>query len=150
MSVCKDMIKTEDMQEMSPDEKYLEARFGKPNPFKTPDGFLDGLADSIINNVERSVANEVPCMAGGDAHVAIGVRHAWWARYRRYVAAAACLVLVAVGAAVYFAAAGPERTNAYAASARHGAEATSSYTYDEIADYTMLDNDDIYSLLASN
>lgn len=146
------MIKTEKMQNIKSDEKYLETRFGKQLHFKTPEGFLDGLADSIMNNVEQQKAGGIIHAAAphptntGKAHEP----HNWWARYRRYVAAAACVAFIGIGATAYFAAGTKEPHDSYAASAKQHTEAAPTYTYDEIADYTMLDNDDIYSLLASN
>lgn len=41
-------------------------------------------------------------------------------------------------------------SNVAASNSNHNVEMGTSASYNEMADYTMLDNDDIYSLLASN
>ncbi|WP_337638168.1 hypothetical protein [Prevotella sp.] len=77
----------------------------------------------------------------------------WWRRARVRIAAAAAACLLLAGGTVFYtySAHHAEPASNMAASApSHNVDVSTSTSYNEIADYTMLDNDDIYSLLASN
>lgn len=110
------------------EEKYIEQCVGKRNPFRVPDGYFDQFADQMMKQLpERQPrANTV------------------WLRPVRY--AAACLCVLIVSAVVYLSlserSAVPEQ--------RLAAQQEEPVTpLDEAADYMMLDNHDIYALLAS-
>uniref|UniRef100_UPI003FEEC958 hypothetical protein n=1 Tax=Prevotella sp. TaxID=59823 RepID=UPI003FEEC958 len=70
-----------------------------------------------------------------------------WRRYRAAIAAAACLCLMAVGATAYFATESPKTNIVASHSAMH--ESISESSIDCVADYTMLDNEDIYALVSN-
>ena len=78
----------------------------------------------------------------------------WWRRTRVRIAAAAACLLVAGGTAFYTYMDSEHHaepvSNVAASNSNHNVEMGTSASYNEMADYTMLDNDDIYSLLASN
>lgn len=126
---------------MKSDEKYIETRFGKKAPFTVPEGYFDNLAKSIMSDV------------GADACVPENTRRAGlWQRCRRYVAAAACAAAVAGGLSVWTASKYGDNGSA-AVAEKHvrqaGAQPAASVSDEEI-NYTMLDNDDMYTLMASN
>lgn len=143
---------------MESDEKYIEARFGKAQPFKVPDGYFDSLVQSVMENADEQVARDAPIVSAKCTDIekdSAFVPMPWWKRYRRYCAAAACGLLVVGGVSSYLAfshdSAGAVRAVA-ATSCDTGTEShvQSSSSYDEEIDYTMLDNEGLYSLMASN
>lgn len=138
---------------MKSDEKYIESRFGKSAPFTVPDGYFDSLAQSIINNA-GPMPEPQPSVELKAPGAEIRRTASWWMRYRLYVAAAACLVFVAMGASVFFASShhadGARNVAKSAHSEQQVGNQQYSGTYDTEIDYTMLDNEDIYSLVASN
>lgn len=136
---------------METDERYIESRLGKKAPFKVPEGYMDNLTQSIISNVEAAGKEAVPAVSASVkiAAPAIG----WWQRYRRYVAAAACVVFVVGGVSVWQAQSSAEAGKAHVATATHDSQYDAS-AYDSMNDeeiyYSMFDNEDMYSLMASN
>lgn len=159
---------------MESDEKYIESRFGRKNPFSTPNGYMDGLAQTIMDaaagtatakglstgaldteTVLRPVAEHVQekqMAARNDAPKA-GV--AWWRRYRVYVAAACCAAMLVAGLSVADVYSGSGKSeNMQSKVADNGGDRdvsqSSSANYDMEMDYTMLDNEDMYTLMASN
>lgn len=142
---------------MESDEKYLERKFGRQNHFAVPDGYLQNLTASVMANVSKQSAcdvseNESVLSDKLTAGVKVVVMQPWWRRARVRIAAAAACLLLAGGTAFYtYSAHHAEPASNMAASApSHNVDVSTSTSYNEIADYTMLDNDDIYSLLASN
>lgn len=146
------------MKSMNSDEKYIELRFGKKMPFKAPEGYMESLSQSIAGRIGADAAAAEPCAA--DAAPAVRVlpaaRKGWWLRGRRYVAAAAC-TLAAVGClSAWLAGQGGRRDGdgqAHAVAA-HAERAAAGSAYGSVSDdeinYTMLDNEDMYTLMASN
>lgn len=159
---------------MESDEKYIESRFGRKNPFSTPNGYIDGLAQTIMNvaansatakgldtetldaaTVSRSVSRPLADRRVASRGVARNVGTTWWRRYRVYVAAACCAVLLVAGlsvADVYSGSGkgGNMQPNVADSGAHHDVSQLSTASYDMEMDYTMLDNEDIYTLMASN
>lgn len=143
---------------MESDEKYIEARFGKAQPFKVPDGYFDGLVQSVMENADEQVAKDVPCASAkctdAKTNSAFVSMPLWWKRYRRYCAAAACALFVLGGVSSYWAFShdSADAVRAVAATCDTSTESRvqSSSSYDEEIDYTMLDNEGLYSLMASN
>ncbi len=150
---------------MESDEKYIESRFGKKVPFTVPEGYFDNLAKSIVDNVASAPVpddveptvninnNAEPVSVAMNAEQAKTVGFNWWHRYRVRIAAAACVAFVVAGMSMYFAFS-PTDANGNKNVAIHGGStvesSASSSTSDMEIDYAMLDNDDIYSLMASN
>lgn len=136
---------------METDERYIELHFGKKAPFKVPDGYLDNLTQSIISNVEAAGKEAVPAAPASVKSAAPAV--GWWQRYRRYVAAAACVAFVVGGVSVWQAQSSTEADKPHVATATNNSSYDAS-AYDSVSDeeiyYSMLDNEDMYSLMASN
>lgn len=130
---------------MKSDENYIESRFGKSSPFVVPEGYFDHLADNIIGNVPE-------CAAGADESRRRPVQTVWL-HYRRYVAIAACIALLAgLGAAVVALPGDDGKTgnNNNVAASHVDRQQQDASDDDAEIDYTMLDNETIYSLVASN
>lgn len=117
---------------MENDELYILNKCGKQNPFKVPDGYFDNLSAELMCHAEAA-PKTVPL----------------WQRYRLYVAAA-CVLMVVAGVATYFGFSSAEpATNPTIAATANVANSDEAES-EEYAEFTMLDNDDIYSILASN
>lgn len=126
---------------MKSDEKYIETRFGKKAPFTVPEGYLANLAKSIMADV------------GAEPHVQVEPRRdGLWPLCRRYVAAAACVAAVAGGLSVWMEGAhgGTDSATVAEKHARQAGAQPAGSVSDEEINYTMLDNDDMYTLMASN
>ena len=124
---------------MESDEQYIAEKIGRRTPFTVPTGFMDNLQASIIENVEHTCAaiHQVE-------HTSV------WMRCRKYVATAAIVVIIVYGTiAVYMNNTMPDNIANQNLAADTSVD-NSDYAGDNYVDYTMLDNDDIYSLLASN
>ena len=119
---------------MTNDELYLKERVGQKNPFHTPEGYFDQFTANIMAQLPEQTSHAHRQVV--DQHfvakkVTMPVRH--W-----FYAAACVAALVATAFSFHFheQADGQQQT-------------VVSETYmDEAADYAMLDNMDIYQLLA--
>ena len=107
------------------EEKYLEERMAKQNPFKVPEGYFDSFAEHVMD-----ILPEQKLKAGRTI-------------IRPWMYAAACLLVVVISIAVYFSKINADTQDAAVVAA------TESYI-DEAVDYAMIDNEDIYALLAEN
>ena len=106
------------------EEKY------RRNPFTVPEGYFDTFADQLMASLpERQPrAKRV------------------WLRPLRYAAAVVCVL--AMGAMTWFAlSSSPDVRQPIQA---ESIQVPSDVAFDEAADYAMIDNSDIYSLLADN
>lgn len=117
---------------MENDELYIFNKCGKQNPFKVPDGYFDNLSAELMRHTEA--APKIVSL---------------WQRYRLYVAAA-CVLAVVAGLATYFGFSSAEPAANPTIAATTNVANPDEAESEEYADYTMLDNDDIYSILASN
>lgn len=106
------------------EEKYLEERLAKHNPFRVPEGYFDSFAEHVMERLPQQ-------------------QKAKRLMLRPWMYAAACLMVVVFSVVVYFA-----HINANSSEMSQMA-VTDSYM-DEAADYVMIDNTDIYACLADN
>ena len=120
------------------EEKYIEERVGKRNP----EGYFDSFADRMMQQLpERPVSVEAsPKMR----------KPALTVRMRPWLYAAACALVLVVS--VWLWQSVPDASVATQPAAQLAAqqEQTVDETFDEAADYMMLDNQDIYTYLAEN
>ena len=126
---------------MMNEEEYIRGKMGTRNPFTVPEGYFDRLAEQVIGKLPAEVG-AAPVPARPQPKPAV-VRF-----LRPLLYAAACIgVAITVGAVFRSA---PQDDRNYVAQQQETATTTYSDTYfDEMADYAMLDNEDIYeSLLA--
>jgi len=115
---------------MMNEELYIKDRLGDRNPFRVPEGYFDSLAAEVMEKLP-----EEP-------------KQGLLVRLRPWMYAAACLVAVLFTATLYLMS--PE-TPGQVATVTASAEAPAiddSYVED-MADYVMADNNDIYAYLAS-
>ena len=116
---------------MTNEEKYLRERVGQKNPFRTPEGYFDQFTANVMAQLpERSlkIADQQPVAK----KVAMPLRH--W-----FYAAACVAALLVTAFSFHFHEVDKGQPQQVAVS--------ESYI-DEAADYAMLDNMDIYQLLA--
>ncbi|MBQ9232060.1 MAG: hypothetical protein IJ190_12930 [Prevotella sp.] len=112
------------------EEKYLEERMTKQNPFRVPEGYFDSFADQVMAQLPEREGKPVA------KRVAL----------RPWMYAAATLVVAIFSVAVYFTHVAGEEESPQQAYATNVSE-----TYmDEAADYAMIDNTEIYACLAEN
>ncbi len=117
---------------MESDEMYIIKKCGKEQPFTLPPNYFETLPEHL--------PAKLPC-EGRPAAVTS------WRRYRAAIAAAACVCFMALGAASFFLSKEPKS----AAVANHSLihECAIASSMECVADYTMLDNEDIYALVSN-
>lgn len=121
---------------MEIDEEILLTKSGKKNPFTVPDGyfehFTNQLMDSLPDPKEKKILSPAP-------------KHNF---YIYCAAAAACIVVfVALFCVSFFKENRPIANSTAILKEHHDAE---DRTFDRIADYTMMDNEDIYASVADH
>lgn len=128
------------------EENILKEKFGKVNPFTVPEGYFDSFADKLMEQLPEPEARIIEMHA-----------ESWWHKLPLRKIAAVAAVAAIVGSGAFLAIRNEVDSHAPMASTVHQhtekAEGTStSYgSFDEMADYTMMDNQDIYaSLVAEN
>lgn len=114
------------------DEEYIKERIGKENPFRVPDGYFDGLASTVMARLpdeqRKAIIAELP--------------RKWGVKHFLYVAACVCAAVF--GVAVY------TTTFTDNTEPKQAQNTVSHDSYmEDVADYTMMDNTDIYVYLAS-
>ena len=113
---------------MTNEELYLKERVGQKNPFRTPEGDFDQFTANIMAQLPERQPMESKSVA---KKVAMPIRHWFYA--------AACVAALLVTAFSFH----------FHNTADNQQQVAFSETYiDEAADYAMLDNTDIYQLLA--
>lgn len=147
---------------MESDEKYILSRFGNKNHFAVPEGYFEQLQDNILASValeEEDKAAEAPTKDNTPKIIPLRKRIV------RYAAACAGIMVAGAVAWTAFTLSAPQQDPTLAAKdnkpqtettdnsmATLSAHETPTHhtVSDEVADLSMLDNEDIYSLLASN
>lgn len=118
---------------MSNEEKILVQRFGKQTPFKVPEGYFESFEQSLMENLPQREAKVVE------------MPRSRLSRLRPWSYAAAVAAAVVVMGAAYL---GLADHNDAALSAASPAKPANGYTVEQVADYAMVDNTEIYALLA--
>ena len=109
----------------------------KQNPFKVPEGYFDTLNTRIMDNVARQAAaekSEKPAQAK-KVHMHV----------LRWAAACACVLIVGASAVIYTF---KDTDTLEAPATAQQSSFTSDDAFNQAADYTMLDNHDMYQMLA--
>ena len=110
---------------MMNEELYIKNRLGDRNPFRVPEGYFDSLTAEVMKNLPEQPKQSI------------------LVRFRPWRYSAACPVAVVFTATLYLLT--PDSSDQMMA-----ADATTTDTYvEDVADYMMADNNDIYALLAS-
>lgn len=147
---------------MESDEKYILSRFGNKNHFSVPEGYFEHLQDDILTSVAMLEEEKtVETCPKEDKPKTIPLR----SRMLRYAAACAGIMVAGAVAWTAFTLSAPQQDPTLAAKDNKPQTETTDNSMatlpanvtpahhsvsDEMADYSMLDNEDIYSLLASN
>ena len=119
-------------EEVISEEKFIEERVGRRNPYQVPEGYFDAFTSQLMQQLPERPAK------------------ARQVRIRRplYIAAACVAALFISGAAWMFMSQ-PEVQSESPVQITAQQEPVEE-SVDEAADYMMLDNHDIYGLLADN
>lgn len=125
------------------EEKILKDKFGKVNTFTVPDGYFDSFAERLMENLPET-----------ESHVIHMQAQSWWQKMplRKMAAVVGGVVVLSCGA-LGFSLAHQGDHESYAASVHHTEVSgnSSEGTFEQMADYTMMDNETIYaSLVAEN
>lgn len=123
---------------MIAEEKYLEDKYGKKQPFKVPNGYFNSFAENLMDKLPEQQPVMTP-------HISM------WRKWRKLrltvaVAASVCAVMFSVMTFMH----NTKPTHSPLAS-NHTTKTVTNDSYntlDVAADYTMLDNDDIYVLVS--
>lgn len=121
---------------MVKEDKYIENRFGKVQPFKAPQGYLDNFADQFMAQLPDQAAKTVK------------TQHAVWFRMRPAMIAAASVLAVALTATFYFAKPFAGQQEQVFTTDQQTESSMSDGSVEETAFYSMIDNGDIYAILA--
>jgi len=114
---------------MENEEKYIRERVGQDNPFRVPEGYFEQLTDQVMSQLPNR--QQKPRLL----------------QLRTWYYAAACVVLLGVMGATFYFHQGENEQQQIAVST----ETNTENTYiDEVADYAMIDNAEIYACLADN
>lgn len=109
------------------EEKYLEERVSRQNPFRVPEGYFESFADQVMAQLpehEQKVRRMIP---------------------RPWMYAAASLIVAVSCVTIYF-----SKISSNEPQEAPQMVAVSESYMDEAADYAMIDNTDIYACLADN
>lgn len=121
---------------MVKEDKYIENQFGKVQPFKAPQGYLDNFANQFMAQLPDQAAKIVK------------TQHAVWFRMRPVMIAAASVLAVALTATIYFAKPFASQQEQVFTTDQQTESSMSDGAVEETAFYSMIDNGDIYAILA--
>ena len=135
------------------DELYLKQTVGNRNPFRVPDGYFEQLTEQVMQQLpdcEQTVAKQVDI-----AQQPVSQPRAKKVQMRPWFYAAACMALaMMMGVSYYFIQSESTATDAVpmaaVAPAPTVAPAVDNSYIDEVADYVMMDNTEIYACLSEN
>lgn len=132
MPTASNTKKSDDMSE----DILLEQKFGKQNPFRVPEGYFSDFEKKLLENIPVPVSAKKPLFR----------RLAPWLLGAVSTAAAVCGVVFFAGR--------PSSDDAVisgnAAAMTMQAQDDTDYIIDEVSDYAMLDNSDLYSYVAGD
>lgn len=121
---------------MKTEEEFLKMNIGNQRPFKVPDGYFEGLGSRVMSQLpereERRFSVRMPSP-----------------KYYRYAAVAAAVLCLAIGGtAVYMGKIGgtAEQHDGNVAAAN---VSSAEGTLEDVAEYAMMDNDDMYVLISN-
>lgn len=119
-------------------EENLKEMFGRENPFKVPENYFETLADNIISQLPEESSARV-------------VKMSVWKKYRVYLLAAACVLSVLFSAGIYVSVKeNTKEAQVFDKTRVEVAETTieAEDAFDEMADYVMIDKEDMYAYIS--
>ena len=116
------------------EEQYLIEKAGKQNPFRVPEDYFGTLASQVMSRIdaEGNKPMDLPFKAKKAKVV--------WLRPVLYAAASVCALFISVAAYQHF-------TNQSSDVPTEQVAVYYEDSFDEAADYAMIDNQDIYACL---
>lgn len=123
------------------EEKILIEKFGKANHFAVPEGYFDSFADQLMEQLPESSARVIDIRA-----------QKWWSRIplRKMAAVIGVGIVLAGGAVMVDHKMASRQTIVDRAQMEMPHEGSTEYgTFEQMADYTMMDNQDIYATLVA-
>ena len=127
------------------EEQYIFEKAGKQNPFKVPEGYFETLTSQVMAQIDAAgaVAKEVSLDIDDKPQPKARVTRIRPAYYA--VAAGVCALFISVAAYMSF-----NREASDVTTPEVVAYQTDDETFEEVADYVMLDNQDIYACLSGD
>ena len=115
------------------EEILIERKFGRPQPFKVPDGYFENFEIGMMAKLPLAKPKKRPVM-----------------RVLRPITWAACVVAVLIVTTFYLSRifVHTDKRVASVSQIEISQQASTDYLIDELSDYTMMDNDDFYSFIA--
>jgi hypothetical protein len=123
-------------------EDLIIENVSKQNPFRVPEGYFDTLADQIMAKVDESASGVVVPLKEDKKKKPARVV---WLRPVLYAAASVCALFISVVAYQSY-----SDSPTAAPTATMAESQSMDYSFDEAADYLMIDNQDIYACLSSD
>lgn len=119
------------------EERYIRQKMAGRQPFSVPEGYFDDFQTRIMSSLPEAAPHSEA--VGQETDAARKLRRSplrlWWA-------AAACLVVMVAATSLYFNHGAQQSTYE-----PQTAEVASDQFIDDMADYAMVDNTDIYACL---
>ena len=130
------------------EEEYLKQRFGQKHPFRVPDDYFEHFADQMMATLAElpEQASAPDSTAGTQSARTVELRPhkpGWWRPMA--IAASICALVMFGGWWIY-----KDTNPSPVASMANNHEVSQGYTVDQIADYAMLDNMDMYLYVADS
>lgn len=117
------------------EQKYIEEKAGKRNPFRVPDGYFDNFAAQMMQQLPEKPERKAQA------------KQVWLRKPLYYAAACIAVLLISVTAWLLM----PETDMQTTVPTQMAAQQEmTDEDLDQAADYLMLDNHDIYALLSEN
>jgi hypothetical protein len=119
-------------------EENLKEMFGRENPFKVPENYFETLAENIISQLPEESSAQV-------------VKMSVWKKYRVHLLAAACVLSVLFSAGIYVSVKeNTKEAQVFDKTRVEVAETTieAEDAFDEMADYVMIDKEDMYAYIS--
>lgn len=124
---------------MKKEEKILIDKFGKANHFTVPEGYFESFTDQRMDLLPESEARIIEMRPA-----------TWWNRLpiKKLAAAVGAVLVIGAGSLWVGNHAHSGKENTVSSSSLHHSSTGSEYgTFDQMADYTMMDNQTIYASL---
>lgn len=120
---------------MVKEEFLIEQKFGRVKPFRTPNGYFE--------EFEKNILDKIPTQPKTS-------NKRFFLKYLRPMSWAACIAAVILSVVIFSdnIHINPDKRVADASQGNVTSLSNSDYIIDEMSDYAMLDNDDIYYLIA--
>ncbi len=125
--------------DMRTDERNLRQQFGRNPGFKVPEGYFEHLVPEVMNRLPESDSKVIPMSHTRSRLV----------RWRTGALAAACVCGAVFGLSVILHKQHMSAPQSMA-SASTTQEVSLSKTIDQLADYSMIDNEDMYAYVSGN